>query len=263
MATAVLNPSSAFDPGFYCERVRGIDMATTPAEVDLKSDLTDDVALVTGATRGIGAEIAAKLVELGATVYAGARNTNDVTASDQHAIRLDVTDDDEIRAAVDRIERERGTLDVLVNNAGVFPRTGSLHEMDAAAFDRTMAVNLRGPVLLTKHALPLLLDDTGSRVVTLSSGLGQFTAGQMDGRYPAYRLSKVGVGGLTAYLDGEYGDQGLIANAVSPGWVHTDMGGNDAPRSPSRGAETPVWLGRFAPGSPAGHLWKDRERIPW
>ncbi len=62
----------------------------------------------------------------------------------------------------------------------------------------------------------------------MSSGLGQFTEGQMDGQYPAYRLSKVGIGGLTAYLDGEYGDQGLIANAISPGWVQTDMCGDRA-----------------------------------
>ena len=238
-------------------------MADTPAGVDLKPDLTDDVALVTGATRGIGAEVAAALVELGATVYAGARDPNDVAAPDQHAVRLDVTDDDEIRAAFDRIDRERGSLGVLVNNAGVFPRSGPLHEMDTGDFDRAMAVNLRGPAVVTKHALPLLLDEAGSRVVTLSSGLGRFTEGQMSGQYPAYRLSKVGVGGLTAYLDGEYGDRGLIANAVSPGWVRTDMGGEGAPRPPSKGAETPVWLARFAPGSPAGRLWKDRERLSW
>ena len=238
-------------------------MPDASTDIDLKTDLTDDVALVTGATRGIGAEIAAKLADLGATVYAGARDTDDVSAPDQHAIRLDVTEDDEIETAIDRIEREQGSLDVLVNNAGVFPRSGPLHEMDAADFDRTMAVNLRGPVLLTKHALPLLLDGTGGRVVTLSSGLGQFTEGQMAGEYPAYRLSKVGVGGLTAYLDGEYGDRGLIANAVSPGWVRTDMGGDGAPRTPSKGAETPAWLARFAPESPAGHLWKDRERVSW
>ncbi|QKY16063.1 SDR family NAD(P)-dependent oxidoreductase [Halorubrum sp. CBA1229] len=238
-------------------------MANPPPAVDLKPDLTDDVALVTGANRGIGAKIAARLAELGATVYAGARDPSDVTAADRHAVRLDVTDDDEIRAAIDRIERERGSLDALVNNAGVFPRSGPLHEMEMDAFDRTTAVNLRGPVAVTKRALPPLLDGDGSRVVTLSSGLGRFTEGEMGGQYPAYRLSKVGVGGLTAYLDGEYGDRGLIANAVSPGWVRTDMGGEGAPRSPSKGAETPAWLCRFAPGSPSGRLWKDRERISW
>ncbi len=238
-------------------------MSTTSDGVDLKADLTDDVAVVTGATRGIGAEIAAKLVELGATVYAGARDPDDIAAPDQHALRLDVTDDDGVRAAIERVEREQGSLDIVVNNAGVFSRSGPLHEMDLSDFDRTMAVNLRGPVLVTKHALPLLLAAPGGRVVTLSSGLGQFTDGQMDGAYPAYRLSKVGVGGLTAYLDAEYGDRGLLANAVSPGWVRTEMGGDAAPRSPSKGAETPVWLARFTPGSPTGRLWKDHERISW
>ncbi|WP_299236368.1 SDR family NAD(P)-dependent oxidoreductase [Natronomonas sp.] len=238
-------------------------MTETPTGVELKADLTDETALITGATRGIGAEIAAGLAELGATVYAGARDPADVDAPDQRAIRLDVTEDEEVRAAFERIERERGTLDVLVNNAGVFPRSGPLDGMDVADFDRTMAVNLRGPVVVSKHALPLLLDGAGGRVVTLSSGLGRFTEGRMEGEYPAYRLSKVGVGGLTAYLDGEYGDEGLIANAVSPGWVRTDMGGETAPRSPSEGAETPVWLARFAPGSPSGRLWKDREPIAW
>lgn len=238
-------------------------MVDSQPAVNLKPDLTDDVALVTGATRGIGAEIAAELTELGATVYAGARDPADISASDQHATELDMTDDEEIQSAIDRIKTEEGSLDILVNNAGIFPRSGPLHEMDSTDFDRTMAVNLRGPVLLTKEALPLLLNAPGSRVVSMSSGLGQFTEGQMDGQYPAYRLSKVGIGGLTAYLDGEYGDQGLIANAVSPGWVQTDMGGERAPRSPSKGAETPLWLAQFTPGSPTGKLWKDKEQIYW
>jgi hypothetical protein len=127
-------------------------------------------------------------------------------------------------------------------------------------FDHTMAVNLRGPTRVTKHALSLLLEREGARVVSLSSDLGQFSQGQMGDGYPPYRLSKVG---LTAYLHAEYGAEGLIANAVSPGWVRTDMGGPNANRSPEEGADTAVWLSRFTPGSPGGRLWRDRAPIEW
>ena len=68
---------------------------------------------------------------------------------------------------------------------------------------------------------------------------------------------------LTACLDGEYGERGLLANAVRPGAVRTDMGADDAPRSPAEGADTPVWLARFRSGSPDGRFWLDRSPIPW
>lgn len=231
--------------------------------ITLYDSLDGQVALVTGATRGIGEAIATELTDLGATVYAGARNLDDVSADDQRPVRLDVTDESEIEAAVGRIDDEAGRLDVLVNNAGVFPRSGPLHGMPTDAFDRTLAVNLRGPALVAKHALPALLDRDGGRIVSLSSGLGRYTGGEMGGDYPAYRISKAALGGLTAYLDAEYGPEGLLANAVTPGWVRTDMGGDEAPRPPSKGAETPVWLARFRPGSPSGGLWKDKERLTW
>jgi len=232
-------------------------------DVDCYDSLDGQVALVTGANRGIGAVIAAELADLGSTVYAGARDTDDVTAPDQRPVRLDVTEDDQVEAAVDRIAEETGRLDVLVNNAGVFDRYQRLEEMPMESFDRTIDVNLRGPTVLTKHALSLLLEREAGRVVNLSSGLAQFSEGQMDGAYPAYRTSKVGLGGLTAYLHSEYADEGLIANAVNPGWVQTDMGGPNANRSVEKGAETPVWLCRFTPGSPGGRLWQDREIIEW
>ncbi len=235
----------------------------TDPTVEVYDSLDGQVALVTGATRGIGERIATDLADLGATVYAGARDMEDVTDDDQRAVRLDVTDDDQIAAAADRVREEAGGLDVLVNNAGVFPEAGPLHEASTEALDYTLDVNLRGPAVVTKHCLPLMLDREAPRVVTLSSDLGRFTGGEMGGSYPPYRLSKVGVAGLTAYLHAEYADRGLLANAAVPGWVRTDMGGPQAPRSVAEGADTPVWLSRFAPGSPAGRLWKDRAVIDW
>jgi NAD(P)-dependent dehydrogenase (short-subunit alcohol dehydrogenase family) len=231
-------------------------------DVSLYDSLDGQVALVTGATRGIGAQIAADLADLGATVYAGARDTDDVDDPDLRPVALDVTDDDEVAAAADRIAGEAGRLDVLVNNAGVFSRAGPLHETPVAEIDRTFDVNLRGPTLVTRATLPLLRETDRPRVVTLSSGLGRYTDGSMGDGYPPYRISKVGVGGLTAYLHAEYGSEGLLASAVSPGWVRTDMGGPRANRSVAEGAETPVWLARTRDG-PGGKLWKDREVVSW
>ncbi len=231
--------------------------------IELYDSLDGQIALVTGATRGIGAAIAAELADLGATVYAGARDVSDITAAEQKAIQLDVTEEAEIRAALDRIREETGRLDIAVNNAGIFPESGPIHEMNTEELDRTLAVNLRGPALVAKHAIPLLKQTDGGRVVNLSSGLGRFTENRMGDKFPPYRLSKVGLGGLTAYLHAEYSTAGLLANAVSPGWVETNMGGSEAPRAPKKGAETPVWLSRFRPGNPSGCLWKDKDRIDW
>jgi NAD(P)-dependent dehydrogenase (short-subunit alcohol dehydrogenase family) len=123
-------------------------------------------------------------------------------------------------------------------------------------------VNLRGPVVLTRVALPLLLARPGGRVVNVSSGMGALAEG-MSGTFPPYRISKAGLNGLTVYLHGEYGAEGLIANAACPGWVRTDLGSPEAPKSPDEGADTPAWLAGFGPGSTAGRFWRDRDVVDW
>ena len=231
-------------------------------DVELHGSLDGQVALVTGATRGIGARIASELVGLGATVYAGARNIDDIEATEQHAVEFDVTSEEDIAAATERIDREAGRLDVLVNNAGIGGPSEPLDEAATPGIDATLDTNLRGPMLVTKHALSLLLDRAGGRVVNLSRGMGALGEG-MSGGSPAYRVSKAGLNGLTTYLHGEYGNRGLLANAVCPGWVRTDMGGPSAARSVAEGADTPVWCCRFAPGSPSGTFWRNRAVIEW
>jgi NAD(P)-dependent dehydrogenase (short-subunit alcohol dehydrogenase family) len=117
-------------------------------------------------------------------------------------------------------------------------------------------------MLVAKHALPHLLARPGGRIVNVSSGMGALHGGMGTGS-AAYRISKTGLNGLTAYLEGEYGPRGLIANSVCPGWVRTDMGGRGAPRGLDEGVDTIVWLTRFKPGSPSGLFWRDHEVIPW
>jgi NAD(P)-dependent dehydrogenase (short-subunit alcohol dehydrogenase family) len=240
--------------------------AETPAmEPALYDDLEGQVALVTGANRGIGREIAVQLDELGATVYAGARSQSHEVPEGTAHVLLDVTQEGDVEHAIEGIDAEAGRLDVVVNNAGVMPRGNDLIDEPTTDIDRTLATNLRGPMLVCKHALPHLLDTEGGRIVNMSSGLGQIDERQSGGT-PSYRVSKTGLNGLTAYLHGEYGDRGLLANSVTPGWVDTDMGssgGRNPPRSMEKGAETPVWLCRFRPGSPAGQFWRDKTVDGW
>jgi len=229
-------------------------------EIPLYDTLEGQVALVTGATRGIGKRIADGLVEHGATVYAGARDTEDITGDDRHALELDVTVETQRVAAIDRIEADVGRLDILVNNAGVMDSREPLATMPTETIDRTLTTNLRGPIHLTKHALDLLLARPGGRVVNVSSGLGAITEAQSGGM-PAYRISKTGLNGLTRYLDGEY--DRLLANSVCPGYVQTDMTDGSAPRTPQKGAETPIWLARFRPSGPGGEFWRDKSPKAW
>ena len=105
--------------------------------------------------------------------------------------------------------------------------------------------------------------------MNVSSGDGAYEEPQegYDGvagsGHVSYRISKAGLNALTIHLDGEYGDDGLLANAACPGAVDTAMGAPDAPRTPAEGADTPAWLARFEPGSPGGRFWRDRSVIPW
>lgn len=230
----------------------------------LLKDLDGQVALVTGANRGLGRAIAEGLVEAGAKVYAGLRDPEAATGPPgTHPLRLDVTKDITLKDATGRIGKTDGRLDLLVNNAGL--GLGSEYKLvdePIEEIDRVLAVNLRGAMIMTKYALPLLLKDPGARVVNMSSGMGNLTG--MNGSAPAYRISKVGIHGLTTYLHGEFhGPNGLIANAVCPGWVRTEMGGQHASRSIEEGIETPLWLCRFAPGAPGGLWWRDKHVIDW
>ena len=237
-------------------------MSEDVSDPDLYDSLEGQVALVTGANRGLGREIAERLHDLGATVFAATRSITHEIPDEWTHLLVDVTQEGDVSQAADDLFSAAGRLDIVVNNAGVSGGDGDIVAESTDDIDRTLSTNLSGPMLVCKHTVPLLLQDEGGRVVNVSSGMGALTEEQSGGS-PSYRISKTGLNGLTKYLDGEYGDEGIIANSVCPGWVRTEMGGEEATRSVERGAETPVWLCRFEAGSPSGHFWRDGEVIDW
>ena len=237
--------------------------------IPLLNDLTGQVALVSGANRGIGAQVAIDLAALGATVYAGARDPDalqgvaDASDGRIRPVRLDVTDEATITVAVAQVVADMGRLDLVVNNAGIGDWHGAvLHTLDTDSLDHVLATNLRGPMLMAKHTVPHLLERRGGRIVNVSSGMGALGEG-MNGTAPAYRVSKTALNGLTAYLAGEYGPRGLIAASVCPGWVRTDMGGPNATRPVEKGAASVLHACRLAAGAPNGRFWRDGHLIDW
>jgi len=237
------------------------------------------VALVTGAAKGIGFEIAKKLAEQEMTVLMGIRNQERGMKAqkqlrrstlDGHFILLDVTDAMSIQAAVGKIKDEFRRLDILVNNAGIMidSKTG-IAELDKTIFQNTLETNAFGPLLLTQACLPLMKSNSYGRIVNLSSILGSLTdiAGpdsmHAEVQAPAYRLSKTVLNGITVLFAAELHGTNILVNSACPGWVRTDMGGDQAPLSAEQGADTPVWLATLPDGGPSGGFFRERQPIPW
>jgi NAD(P)-dependent dehydrogenase (short-subunit alcohol dehydrogenase family) len=221
------------------------------------------VALVTGANRGIGAEIARQLAaDHGFLVLAGARDPDAIEGSAQLVpLALDVTDQASVDAARERVEAEPGRLDVLVNNAGVYGEPDGPETYDLERAHEVLEVNTFGPWRMIQAFLPLLRASDAPRIVNVSSGGGQLA--DMGGGRTAYRMSKAALNVLTRNLAAETAGSRLKVNSMCPGWVRTDMGGSAAPRSVEEGADTGAWLATLPAEGPTGGFFRDREPIPW
>ncbi|HYV68341.1 MAG TPA: SDR family NAD(P)-dependent oxidoreductase [Myxococcales bacterium] len=227
-------------------------------------------ALVTGAGRGIGLEVARELARDGLDVLMGLRDPSRAPAvSGARVEQLDVSSPGSIDALARRLAERGERLDVLVNNAGVYrspPR-------------ETWDVNVRGPLLLTRALAPLFA--SGARVVMVSSGLGSLS-GQAESvarrlRDPELTVDDVlrlsedapdGYGASKAALNAAarlFARElpGARVNSVDPGWVRTEMGGPGAPRSVKQGAASVLWAARVPPDGPTGGWFRDGKPIPW
>lgn len=193
------------------------------------SDMTGKVAIVTGAASGIGRASAQALARRGARVVvadvdrAGAEDTVSMVEAEggeATAVKADVTVESEVAAMVDVAVRTYGALHLLHNNAAdvvIIQRDGDVTGMETEVWDRTMEVNLRGPMLGCKYAIPKMIEGGGGSIVTTSSTSGQFG----DLSRVAYGVSKAGIDSLVRYVATLYGKQGIRSNAVAPGVVRT------------------------------------------
>ncbi|WP_299053673.1 SDR family NAD(P)-dependent oxidoreductase [uncultured Nocardioides sp.] len=236
-------------------------------------------ALVSGANKGIGLEIARGLGRRGFTVGVGSRDAErgaaavaDLAAEglDVFAVPLDVSDDDSVAAAA-ALLTERGGLDVLVNNAGI---TGSMpQEPTVVELDNLRTVletNVFGVLRLTNAVLPLLRRAPSPRIVNVSSGVGSLTrqaAAAVDGQAgpvaAAYSPSKTFLNAVMLQYVRELAGSGILINAACPGYVATDLNGFQGHRTPEQGAATPIRLATLPDDGPTGGFFEDAGVVPW
>ncbi|GAB2908560.1 SDR family oxidoreductase [Rhodococcus aerolatus] len=238
------------------------------------------LALVTGASRGLGHRVARDLAGLGATVACLARDPAALEAAvagmvddglDAVALACDLADPDAVAALGPRLEA-LGEVDVLVHAAAVMAeRTTKTLRTSPQEWRRVLAVDLDAPFLLTRLVGPGMAARRRGRVVHYSACLGRMSGPGTAGGLAPYRVAKAGVNALVRNLAHEtgHGARGLLVDAVCPGHCATDMGGPQAPRTVEQGADTAVWLATRAAtddeGAPAetGRLWEDRRVVPW
>jgi NAD(P)-dependent dehydrogenase (short-subunit alcohol dehydrogenase family) len=221
------------------------------------------VALVTGGARGLGVEVCRQLAGEGFAVWLTARDEQRAAdaaariAGEVRPARLDLSDGASIGALAARVDR----LDVLVNNAAIdYDTDARAVSADLERVRRALDTNLFGAWACVQAFLPQLrASGRRARIVNVSSGAGQIT--DMGGGAPGYSLSKLALNGLTRMLAAELRRDGVLVNAICPGWTDTDMGQGGRPVA--EGAASVVWGCLLPDDGPTGGFFRDGRPLPW
>ncbi|MEU4693704.1 SDR family NAD(P)-dependent oxidoreductase [Actinoplanes sp. NPDC023714] len=237
------------------------------------------VALVTGANKGIGYEVARGIGATGAVVLIGARDAARGAAAagklaaegiTAEVVEIDVLDEVSVSAAAARIDREHGRLDILVNNAGILVERGQApSRMPVALLERTYATNVFAVVTVTNALLPLIRRSPAGRIVNMSSGLGSLgiTSDPENpyAQFPllAYNSSKSALNAVTVSYANELRNTPIKVNAADPGYCATDMNGHAGPRTPEQGAIAAIRLATLPEEGPTAGFFSEDGAEPW
>ena len=232
-----------------------------------------EVALISGGNRGIGLATAEILGRQGIHVVIGSRRVDQGEMAIAHlrdlgfsarAVALDVNDENSRQTALADVMAQEGRIDILINNAGVaLDKWVPAQQLRLDVLRATMETNLYAPLRLCQLVLPIMQKQKRGRIVNLSSELGSIGESGMGGS-AAYRISKTALNMLTKLLALELQNHpNILVNAAAPGWVKTELGGDDAPRTPEEGARTPAWLATLPDGGPNGGFFRDEAEYPW
>jgi NAD(P)-dependent dehydrogenase (short-subunit alcohol dehydrogenase family) len=245
----------------------------------MAQDHKGKIALITGANKGIGYEVARQLGRQGIVVLIGARNPQlgeaaaaklNADGANAHFIEMDVTKDETIARAARSIEADYGRLDILVNNAGVIEKGDGLPSTaDPAAVRRILDVNFFGVLAVTQAMLPLVRKSTSGRIVMLSSGLGSLTW-NADPNWPFAAFKPLGYNGskailnmLTIQLAWELRNTPIKVNAVNPGYTATDLNNNAGTQTLEEGAAETVRQALAGDDAPTGGFFETGGVVPW
>jgi len=247
--------------------------------------MANKVAVITGSHKGLGYAIARQLAQKeDIQVIVTSRNPQDGLNAQQRLANegiqvgvrtLDVTSDASVQEFATWLQQTYGRVDILVNNAGVNPtmqpEEASLLTVDIETMLATFSTNVLAVARITKALIPLMRTNNYGRIVNVSTEMASLSS--MGSDYyplaPSYRLSKVGLNGLTALFAKELQGSNILINAYSPGWMKTDMGGSNAPFTADEGAETAVYLATLPDGGAQGKFFAEMRKfggaiaLPW